>query len=262
MPNAVDYFSLSAIPVRLFRGTTSFDCYATAFVWRRRDKHYLVTSWHVVTGRDAVTGQRLFDHGGEPDRLQALFRPYPNIIDTIPVEIALRGAEDKPLWLFHPVHRRLVDVVAIPIDDRPNGAMLRPVNAREQLTPELSIQVAMDLYVLGYPFGDDPPSLPVWKRASMASEPDLVRLAQLYYLVDTASRPGMSGGPVIRRSYGTHLTTSGPSITTAPATKFLGIYSGRIYTDDQRDLQLARVFPESLLVEIIDANIRDDGRPD
>src|SRR5665213_1125924 len=252
MPNIVDYFSLAAVPVQQLRGAPPLAS-ATAFVWRRRDRHYLITNWHVVTCRSSETGQTLFDHGGEPDRLRALFRPNPNVIDTISVEIPLRDSHGRPLWLSHPVHRRKADIVAIPIEDSPSGALLRPVNARDQLMANLSVRIGMDCYVLGYPFGDHPPSLPVWKRASLATEPDLARLAQLYYLIDTASRPGMSGRPVILRSYGTHLTTSGPSIATAPGTKFLGVYSGRIHTDDPRDLQLARVWPESLLVEIVDA---------
>jgi hypothetical protein len=49
---------------------------------------------------------------------------------------------------------------------------------------------------------------------------------------DTASRPGMSGSPVILRTYGTHISGGGITLTTGPANKFIGVYSGRLYTQD------------------------------
>ena len=54
-----------------------------------------------------------------------------------------------------------------------------------------------------------------------------------YLLVDTASRPGMSGAPVILRSWVNHIVQA----NIAPrddmiATKFIGVYSGRLRTKD------------------------------
>jgi hypothetical protein len=72
----------------------------------------------------------------------------------------------------------------------------------------------MEVFILGYPFEIKRPAFPVWKRASVASEPDLVRLVDDYILVDTASRPGMSSAPVIRQSRTNHLLeTGGVAIT-------------------------------------------------
>jgi hypothetical protein len=59
----------------------------------------------------------------------------------------------------------------------------------------------MGVFILGYPFGNTPPSFPRLEAGRIASEPDLVRMTTGYYLVDTASRPGMSGAPVILRSW-------------------------------------------------------------
>ena len=70
---------------------------------------------------------------------------------------------------------------------------LLPVN---ELAPgRIAIMIGMDVFILGYPFGSGPPAFPVWKRGSIASEPDLVKTTNGYYLIDTASRPGMSGSP-------------------------------------------------------------------
>jgi hypothetical protein len=256
MPTRIDSYSLSAVPVdQLFNDTAVGN--ATGFVWERQEKFYLVTNWHVVTCRNNETGKCLASHAAEPNRLRALFYPREPRFDTFPLNVPLRDSDDYPTWLFHPIHKRKVDVVAIPLL-RPDGEWTyRPINRLPRV--QLSIQIGMDVFILGFPFGSPPPSFPIWKRGSMASEPELVRLGEKFYLVDTASRPGMSGGPVVLRSYGAHLTEGGTSITDEPATRFLGIYSGRLKTRDSEDAQLGRVWPESFITEIIDAHTRDPG---
>jgi hypothetical protein len=117
----------------------------------------------------------------------------------------------------------------------------------------------MDVFVLGYPFGAEPPGFPVWKRGSIASEPDLVRLSSDYLLVDSASRPGMSGAPVIRRSWGTHLLNGDITFTDGrAATKLVGIYSGRLHTKAFEDAQIAMVWHPSFIDEIIVAGKLDE----
>jgi hypothetical protein len=71
-------------------------------------------------------------------------------------------------------------------------------------------------------------------------------------LVDTASRPGMSGAPVIRRSWASHLLENEAiSADSTPQSKFIGIYSGRLHTTDQTDTQLGMVWPVEDIQEII-----------
>ena len=88
--------------------------------------------------------------------------------------------------------------------------------------------------------------------------PDFVGLGQPYLLVDSASRPGMSGGPVIRRSWGNHLVESvvAPRDDTV-ATKVIGVYSDWLGTKDKQDTQLGMVWPISLVEEIIAVGNRD-----
>lgn len=80
--------------------------------------------------------------------------------------------------------------VAIPLPAQPEHLNFRPIN--EMSTEALQVSVGMDVFVLGYPFGFQLPGYPVWKRGSIASEPDLAPLTYRYMLVDSASRPGMS----------------------------------------------------------------------
>jgi hypothetical protein len=141
------------------------------------------------------------------------------------------------------------------VAEQPNSDMY-PINSMS--THSLVIQIGMDVFILGYPFGFGPAGLPIWKRGSIASEPDLAAAGQLHILVDTASRPGMSGSPVIRRSWGTHmLENNNVSLGTGSATKFVGVYSGRLATIDPLDAQLGLTWPAYFVGEIIAGAKRD-----
>src|ERR1700730_14879715 len=151
--------------------------------------------------------------------------------------------------------------MAIPLDDEDlKTVTLFPVN---ELAPaKLAIMIGMDVFILGYPFGSKMPALPVWKRGSIASEPDMVRNykdATGYYLVDTASRPGMSGSPVILRSWSNHILESNMWTTTndkLPIDRIIGVYSGRKYPTDA---QIGVAWHVDYIDEIIDGGKRDPG---
>jgi hypothetical protein len=117
----------------------------------------------------------------------------------------------------------------------------------------------MDVFVLGYPLGKGFSALPVWKRGSIASEPAIIADQQRFVLIDSASRPGMSGSPVIRRSWGIHTMTNGGHIGgVGHATRFVGVYAGRVGPDDQ-DVQLGLMWPAKFVEEIIAGGVRDDA---
>lgn len=125
-------------------------------------------------------------------------------------------------------------------------------------TDNLAIQIGMDVFILGYPFGIGYEGLPVWKRGSIASEPQVLDPRHPYVLIDTASRPGMSGSPVIRRSWNTHMYADGSmAVGQLTATTFFGIYSGRLATTDPLDAQLGLAWPARLIEEIIAGRQRD-----
>jgi Trypsin-like peptidase domain len=222
--------------------------------------HYLITNWHVVTGRNAETGAYIKSHAGRPNKIRALFNFRDQIFEKQPIDITIRDEDDRPLWFVHPSRGWGVDVVAIPLPytgSEPTFDM-HPINSLS--APGLSIKISFDVFVLGYPFGVEPPGYPVWKRGSIASEPELVRLGPPYLLIDTASRPGMSGAPVIRRSWSDHMVEGSYSaMNHMVATKFVGVYSGRRQTKDPSDAQLGIVWPESYINEIIVGGKYDDS---
>lgn len=252
-----DRLSLSTVPITPFFNDLPLP-EATGFIWKRHQRYYLITNWHVVSAVDLFTKAHLSKGGARPNKLRCHFLIREGQHEREPIDVAIRDENDEPLWLIHPAQdMRAIDVVALPLDheDLKKSVALLPVN---ELAPgKLAIMVGMDVFILGYPFGSKPPALPVWKRGSIASEPDLVLPTTGYYLVDTASRPGMSGSPAILRSWSNHIlesnmwTTSGSQL---PIDRIIGVYSGRLRPTDA---QIGIVWHVSYIDDIIDGAERD-----
>ncbi len=244
----IDQYSLAAIPIEMYFNEIALSL-GTGFVWVHHDKFYLITNWHNVSGKDPNTGKHLSRTAAEPNRLRIWFNSRGQLGNKIAKFAPIRDAHNVGLWLVHPAHGRNVDIVALPLGDYSDVDM-HPINL--MASDDLHLQVGMDVFVLGFPFGIAAGGFPIWKQGSFASEPELSPAAQLHLFIDTASRPEMSGSPIIRRSWGTHMLAGG-SVSMGPgaATKFVGVYSGRTATNDPLDAQLGLAWPASLLPEIL-----------
>ena len=249
----IDQFTLTAIPLRQYFNETYLG-QATGFIWQAGERHYLVTNWHVLSGKDFFTLKNLRDDAGRPNILRGLFQ-IPGQFEKQERRIAIRDDEDAPLWLVHPGDR--VDIGVVPILAGPDtSAGLYPLNVLAN--DPLAIAIGMEVFILGFPFKIVPPAFPIWKKGSIASEPELARMTGGHIYVDTASRPGMSGAPVIRRSVGTHHFENGDMLTDDRyRTRFLGVYSGRVPTDHPYEAQIGLVWHGSYINEIIGGNARD-----
>lgn len=127
-------------------------------------------------------------------------------------------------------------------------------------------EVGDDVFVLGYPFNlNGSREMPIWKRGSIATEPyfDLDNLPKV--LIDTATRQGMSGSPVIFQRIGLidnyidENTISDISIGTIRG--FLGIYSGRIGSKDELQAQLGIVWKKKVIDEIVLGKVLGNTSP-
>jgi hypothetical protein len=143
-------------------------------------------------------------------------------------------------------------VAVLPIPFKPEGLIISLYPLNVLANAKLRIEVGMDVFILGYPFKIEPPAYPVWKRGSIASEPQLARLTTDYVLVDTASRPGMSGA---RSSM---VEPGFVAVMDTPINKFIGVYSGRVPTDHPYEAQIGLVWADYLIDEIIAGNIKDE----
>jgi hypothetical protein len=139
---------------------------------------------------------------------------------------------DQALWSEHRT-RQNVDVVAIKFDVTQLADFAnRSINTLEQ-EGRLAAYTGMDCYVLGYPEGMIGPGwTPIWKRGSIATEPDYDFRNMPGFLIDTATRRGMSGSPVIVRHNGVFNPSGAahiaPDAVIGTVSKFVGIYSGRL----------------------------------
>jgi hypothetical protein len=197
--STVDGYSLAAVPVEMYFEMTLL-AKATALVWQLGEQYFLITNWHVVSGKNPLTGEHLDKTTlAEPNRIRVVWNAKQAPMKMrLSEEFSLRGPGGEPHWWVHPEHGQRVDVIAFPIVKTP-AAELVPINKIPE--NDLAIHIGMDVFVIGYPYGPDDSYMPVWKRGSIASEPELVGPQNLFLYIDTASRKGMSGSPVIRRSY-------------------------------------------------------------
>lgn len=247
----IDEFSRTAVPLRVkFRDVELGVATGSFFVWDGR--LHLVTNWHVVTGRHFFDGTNLRADGGRPDHLVAyIHAPEPNA-PQVPVEIRIRDDEEKPLWRV--LGDFNTDIVALEVD-LPSGTAPAVVNDLEQV--DLPIRVGADAFVLGYPYGIGHAGLPIWKRGSIASEPHVFDPHNPYIYLDTASREGMSGAPVFLRSSSVLDERGHMRVFERGATMFLGVYSGRRRGADELDAQLGLVWPNGIVMRILEQGVPD-----
>lgn len=226
----------------------------TAFFYRRNDRLFLISNWHNYSGRDPRTQQPLADHAGVPDRVSCFALLNGQYIERDWLDIPLSNCE-RPEWYEHPQSGREVDVAALPVtlDDR-----YIAIAVNQFTFTEMVLRVSHDVFILGYPLGlMNPHGLPVWKRASVASEPGG---SAPFFLVDSATRTGMSGAPVIHRYRGYYKTDPEPKKVSpddwfGEGDNFVGIYSGRLGAS-HTEAQLGMVWKPHLIDEIIDGSCK------
>jgi hypothetical protein len=265
----MDAYSRSVAQIELFgnRNGRQADCgLATGFFYKRAEELFLITNWHAVTGVDPTTMVPVDADSPLPEVLKFQFKqtvdangqPVPPggpqlILSNFPKLINLYEA-GAGVWYEHST-RQNVDVVALLLSPDQLGEFANiPINLVDQ-SPALVPAPGMDCFVLGYPQGMVGPGLsPIWKRGSIASEPNYNYRNMPGFLIDTATRKGMSGSPVVARHSGILKVSPGggmgPDDVIGTVTKFIGVYSGRI-GDDLMGVQLGMVWRSDLLDDIL-----------
>jgi hypothetical protein len=200
--------------------------HASSFLWRTDKACFVVTNWHVLSGRSTHTGQPLAKHGGCPNsiecKVQVIKANGKSAIRSIRTDIV--DSFGRNLWLQHPDRGQDVDIAAMKIEADFESEKLIALNEIEQ-TADMGVDVGHDLYILGFPLDPEITGpLAVWKRGSIASELSLPIRERPCFLVDTATRDGMSGAPVIAISWGSYHTTQGRQIISSGRfSRFLGV---------------------------------------
>lgn len=270
-----NWLSSSALRISLCRRNNAGEpiehSHCTGFLWQHGKDRYLITNWHCVTGWHPIKDRPLNDMAFEPELLRVPIMFEGEAREDVEGRkiIKRRGSTalvnlrqgERATWLEHPRFGRSVDVVAIRLGRLNDGELFsKPINAHE--FDDLQVAVGDEAFVIGFPkHMQGGHGFPIWKRASIATEPDfdLDRLPKL--LIDTATRAGMSGSPVIAVHRGTHQKRGDTTLKFGSGQSFLGVYSSRI-GDDELGVQLGTVWKASVLDEIIGQGVRGRGPHD
>ncbi len=250
MKDRIDILSRSAYFIKCKRNDTVIAS-GTAFFIKRNERHYLITNWHNVTGKNPVTGEFLSGRMSLPNKLDVRLFKNQKYMDWEEFTIDILDDESNSLWLEHPAHGKAVDVVAIETKIPSSYTVTTIEDAIEPHNERTPLRIGNDVFILGYPFGISSGGLPIWKRASIASEPvvDVDDLPKMF--VDTASRSGMSGSPVVFKERRSVTILDEKKGFSEHFMRFAGIYSGRVGADKELEAQLGIVWKSNVIDEII-----------
>lgn len=240
----------------------------SGFFFTHRADRYLITNWHIVTGRNFFTRAVLDKvNARTPSWLEIKTSTWvddvgiePRRFGVSPKRLEIYGnsaAQTDRLWLEHP--RLQCDVVAIRLPKPADEPDLMHNSVNLISTMKIPVRPGGVAFVIGFPknlsvgFG-----LPIWKSTFVASEPfyDVVLGGELHgfggmkggtrypaFFLDGYTREGMSGSPVFAYFNGIwdmnnpyaeiDVDAAGfwdrdDVALNASASEFIGIYSGRL----------------------------------
>lgn len=250
--NPIDYLSFSSFYVE-----TYFDeCIlsnATAFCYKKQNQHYLVSNFHVMSGREpkldkngvytpqhsnlAIPNKiKVYIYGWMDDKTTEI-----TIGNCVICEFQLLDDDGNPLFKAKKYNNNeYVDIAVLPINVIYNshGKKLKPicVNAEyyEKFKSKDIIHPSDNVFILGYPLGKrDDSGSSIWKKGSIATT---LFNRDMFY-VDTSTRSGMSGSPVfyINKDANAYLKYAKEDILEEKIyfIEFLGVYCGRIINEIQ-----------------------------
>ena len=224
----------------------------TGFVVESGGAPFLITNYHVLAGRNPVTRQPLDPNGALPEQV-VILQNGQQLGSWFPTLEPLFDTVGRPNWLELPdAPAQKIDVVALPLTEL-GGVKLYPYDHTAER--KLIIQPTEQLSIIGFPFGRAAGGVfAIWTQGTVASEPDIDFDELPVVLVDSRTRPGQSGSPVVaHRTAGTYQTTEGLMVGASALTEFFGVYSGRINAESD----LGMVWKASVVGQLL----RDGNRP-
>ena len=289
--------SNSVVLLEMRKGDISLSV-GTGVLYERGGRNYVATAWHNLSGRNATTLKPLSKTQALPDSVAVITSFLLDFDGTqasvrLPLVLPVEN-EESALYLVHPEGWPRKDVAVLPLNfdtaqvsmPIPGGDVfrasvplggdangpLRGVYPIQRCTGSFSmmgdnsaafLSEGDQLFVLGYPRGiHDHNVEPLWKRATVASDPVRGWGGENKFLIDCASREGMSGAPVVSYSKSGIMKMGGMThFGSGPIALLRGIYVGRMIdtasTIEDRlfEAQIGTVWKREIIDEIIDAKV-------
>lgn len=262
--------SMCCTPIELLSndGEDSVVATASGFFWLYDNKPYLVTNWHVVSGRSPFTG-KLRPNGFIPKKIRFFGRTFQlnnGLVKFTQPSVTIELSDELADSLTTPpqVHGTSVDIWATPVSSETvfgrdperngfSGAAAMSCFINERINKKIVTRSGDDCFILGYPLRNYAGLyLPVWKRGSIASETSIGVGNYPVFLVDAATMPSMSGSPIIRRvNTVTALNTELDALEEQTAFDLIGVYAGRLESKDMLTTNLGYAWYKTLIDDVI-----------
>ncbi len=141
--NDLNPFTLSSLFLNLrlvHEGQENCVGKATGFLWKHEKDLYLITNWHVVTGKDQITKEPLKGASGRaPNRMEINFPACDSKFN-----LDLYNSDGYENWIEHP-NGSQVDVVAIPVKQINADLPVIPLNTLFSFKDNVILEVGMDV---------------------------------------------------------------------------------------------------------------------
>lgn len=254
----VDPYSTCTIPIFPKFGNEKLST-ATGFFWRHESRVLLITNWHVLSGREPKTGQPKSKDGVLPNFIEFHFRPKEHLNSITSVNCPLHDRNENNTWMQCAKYGQKLDIAFLDLTDMLNNLSAKQkINSTPTCINDLKLEFDMDLFlgsdvfITGFPLGLIKTDVfPIWKRGSIATEPHFPVDGLPCFLVDATTKEGMSGAPVLARTFNMVGHSGGMSLGGAVYTQFLGVYSGRYLGADATEAHLGIVWRAEALQEAL-----------
>lgn len=236
-------------------GPTVFG-FATGFLYAGpAATRWLVTNWHVVTGRRPdEPGELIGSKPQSPSWLRFTVED-PRGSGRQQMQVALYD-NDGPLWIEGDREGGL-DLALVKLSEAPQFPL--PVTQAFAKNSAAPLRPGMDVVLIGHPFelGLYATS-PIWKGAMIASEPGSLARGRPWILLDAPGAPGMSGSPVYRRSTRSMPSADQPAMLVGQEVELelFAIYAGAVGAKSLEALRLGRAFPVSFVEQLLSSGKR------
>ncbi|CAA6805394.1 MAG: Unknown protein [uncultured Sulfurovum sp.] len=268
----------------------------TGVLYQKDNETYIVTAWHNISGRHTETLGLLSKELAIPNNIIASIDVQVKQGESVSfirmsITIPLLIENKRTTYFIHSQGYPKVDVVAIPIDldkeyimessiasgekvdlpiqlrsKQPHGLTMDIIHIQDTEFKNYDIgdysdalYVSDEVFIIGYPKGiTDYTGQAIWKRATIATSPHLRWQQQEQFLVDCASKEGMSGAPVIYYCRDGKINTGNIYYKgSEPISIFHGIYVGRVGSTSEFEAQVGKVWKRKIIDEIIDNKMYD-----
>lgn len=244
----IDPVSVTSLNLKLLHNEAVIGA-ATGFVMAKGNKYYLITNRHVVLACRLDSERTNIGGWICANKLQILHNRLSRVGEWLWVTEELLDNDGKKRWFEHPTLSGGADIVALPLTHVDNVQFF-PLDI-ELTNTDVVVGPGDTVSIVGFPFGQaQSAGLPIWKTGTIASDSDVNWSDRPMFLVDTTSRPGMSGSPVYAVRTGSFRTSKGElkMVTSGSLKRFLGVYS-----EQYQEAELGGVWKATALLALYES---------